>query len=93
MQCPKCDTEIPAITDPAILAAENARLVRELAQVRLQLEARTSELRESIQQQTATANVLKVISRSRFELQAVFERARRECCADLRRTVLFPVPI
>jgi GAF domain-containing protein len=83
MQCPKCDTEIPAITDPAILAAENARLVRELAQVRLQLEARTSELRESIQQQTATANVLKVISRSRFELQAVFdalaESAARLC--------------
>jgi GAF domain-containing protein len=73
MQSSKRGAEIAASTDPAILAAEYVRLAQELAEVRLQLEDRTSELRESIQHQTATADVLKVISRSRFELQAVFD--------------------
>jgi hypothetical protein len=83
MQCAKPGAEIAASADSAILCAENARLVQEVAELRLQLEARTSELRASIQQQTATADVLKVISRSCFELQAVFdalfESAARLC--------------
>jgi GAF domain-containing protein len=86
---PFTDKQIELVTtfaDQAVIAIENVRLFEEV-------QARTRELSESLEQQTATSEVLRVISSSPGELKPVFqamlENATRICEADLGTMALY----
>jgi class 3 adenylate cyclase/putative methionine-R-sulfoxide reductase with GAF domain len=76
---------LKSFADQAVIAIENARLLNELRQRTTDLTERTADLTEALEQQTATSEVLQVISGSPGDLQPVFaamlEKAVRICDA------------
>src|SRR5215467_8339323 len=85
---PFTDTQVKLLksfADQAVIAIENARLFQELTQKTADLETSNSELREALEQQTATSEILRVIASSPTNIQPVLdvvaENAARLCDA------------
>ena len=77
---------VKTFADQAVIAIENVRLFDEV-------QARTRELQESLEQQTATSEILRIISASPGKLEPVFEAilksARELCAAEFGHLLLF----
>jgi signal transduction histidine kinase len=86
---PFSDTQIALLqtfADQAVIAIENVRLFTELQEKNLALTQAHAQVTEALDQQTATSEILRVISRSPTDVRPVFDtiarNARRLCEAD-----------
>ena len=101
-----CRTKVHPFTDKqidlvqnfaaqAVIAIENARLLNELRQRTTDLSQRTADLTEALEQQTATSEVLQVISASPGDLEPVFtsmlKNAVRICDAKFGASIAGPM--
>src|SRR5262249_20772912 len=64
---------VATFADQGVIAIENARLLKELQEKNRALTEAHAQVSESLEQQTATAEILRVISSSPTDLQPVFE--------------------
>jgi GAF domain-containing protein len=94
---PFTEKQIALVTNfasQAVIAIENARLLNELRQRTTDLTERTADLTEALEQQTATSEVLQVISSSPGEVEQVFtamlEKAVRICDAAFGNIYRWP---
>ena len=81
---PFSDTQIRLLemfADQAVIAIENARLFEALEQRNADLQESNRQVTEALEQQTATAEVLRVIASSPTNVDAVFERLLRSALA------------